>query len=270
MSIEVRNRAESEPGGLERVHLRDAGLLQMRRGAKLELPRTGEQGLHDLGPVRAELQSFDAVLGGPLDPRECRFRRLDRALVPARARPLEIHDARCDDFVPIAALALLDREGVIGERNADDRRYAMREPELVGVFGFGTLRRLAAMLVKADESRQHVHAGRVDFELGVLRLTVGAKRNAWRTGAANRLNPVVLDDDVDGADGWRPAAVDENRAANDQRLEGAAAFVGPAVGTRRQRRWGRLLRDESKVERDGDRGGNQADALHEILAMKVR
>ena len=171
VAVEMGDCAQSEPGGLERVHLRDAGLLQMRGGAELELLAAASRAAMISGRCAPSFNPSTPFVGAPATHVARRFRRIDRAFVPARARSLEVDDSRRDDLVAIAALALFERQRVIGQGHADDRRDAVREPQLVRILGVGILRRFAGVLVQADESRQHVHAGGVDLEIGVLRLT---------------------------------------------------------------------------------------------------
>ena len=104
VAVEVRDGAEAEPRGLDRVHLRDAALLQMRGRSEAELLRLVEQRRHDLRPLGAELQAVDAVGGRPAHPLARLLGRVDGALVPAAARPLVVEDARRDDLVLLAAL----------------------------------------------------------------------------------------------------------------------------------------------------------------------
>ena len=69
MPVEMRDGAEPEARCLDRVHVRDAALLQVSRRAEPLLLRFVEQRRHDVWPLRAELQSVDAVFCGPLDVR---------------------------------------------------------------------------------------------------------------------------------------------------------------------------------------------------------
>ena len=67
VAVEVRPRAETEARRVDRVHMRDATLLQVRGGSESVGFRRVEQRLHDLRLVRAELQTVDAVLRRPFD-----------------------------------------------------------------------------------------------------------------------------------------------------------------------------------------------------------
>ena len=67
-------------------------------------------------------------------------------------------------FFALRAFSLTVKR-VAGERHAAHRRHAVREPQLVGVLGFGVLRRAAGVHVQVDEAGHHVHPGRVDFVL---------------------------------------------------------------------------------------------------------
>ncbi len=234
VTVEMRHGVEAEPRGLDRVHLRDAALLQVRGGPEPDFLRLIQQSRHDVRTLGSELQSVDAIGGGPLDVLARHLRRGDRALVPAGTRPLEVHDAGSDDLVARGALLLLDREGVRAHRHAAHRGDAVRQPQLVGVFGLGVLRRTAGVHVHVDEPGQHVHARRVELVVRVLRSAVGAQREPRRAGAPNRRNPVVLDDDVDRARGRTAGAIDEHDAADDERLIRTLAFVCAAIGGRNE------------------------------------
>ena len=85
MAVEVGHGLQAELRGRERVHLGDAGLLQVRGRAELVLLRLVEQRRHDVGPLRPELQSFDAVRGAPAHPLARQLGRVGGALAPAGA-----------------------------------------------------------------------------------------------------------------------------------------------------------------------------------------
>jgi hypothetical protein len=88
------------------------------------------------------------------------------------------------------------------------------QPQLVGILGLGVLRRAAAVHVHVDEAGHQVHAGRVELVVGLLRGTIRPERQPGRSGAPNRSNAIVLDDDVDRAARRAARAVDENDAAD--------------------------------------------------------
>ena len=232
--VEMRHRAEAEPRRLDRVHLHDAGLRQMRGGAEAQLLRFVQQGRHDLGPLGADLQAVDAVVLRPVHPLARRLRRLRAALAPAGPRPLIVEDARRHNLVPGAALLLFHRQRVLGQRHAAHRRHAVREPQLVGVFRFRILGRAAGVHVRVDEARHHVHPGRVDLVVGP-RGTIRAQRHPGRPGVADGRDPVAADDDVDRPARRAARAVDQHRAADHQRLIRAEALALRAVRRRRQR-----------------------------------
>ena len=106
VAVEVRDGAEPEARGLDRVHVRDAALLEVRSGAKLVHLGGVEQSRHDLGLFGAKLQSIDSVFRRPLDVGPCLLGRVDRALVPAAARTLVVVDPGRHDLVFRAALLL--------------------------------------------------------------------------------------------------------------------------------------------------------------------
>ena len=91
------------------------------------------------------------------------------------------------------------------------------------------------MLVQADEARHDIHAGGIDLEVGALRSASGAQGQAGRPGAAHRLDAIACDDDVDRADRRRAGAVDEDGAADHERLERPAPLVGASSRGRRER-----------------------------------
>ena len=78
----MRDGVEAEARGLDRVHLRDAALLQVRGRSEADLLRFVEQRRHDVRALGAELQPVDAVRRGPPHP----LARLARACRP-RPRP---------------------------------------------------------------------------------------------------------------------------------------------------------------------------------------
>ena len=55
-----------------------------------------------------------------------------------------------------------------GERHATDSRYAVREPELVVVLGFGRFLRRPLVHVEVNDARHDVHPGRVDLSRAAL------------------------------------------------------------------------------------------------------
>ncbi len=225
VTVEVRDRLQSEFRGGEGVHLRDAGLLQVRGRAEVVLLGLVEQRRHDVGPLCAELEAFESVGRAPAHPLARRFRRVDRPLFPALSGALIVDQPRRDDRVAVAALPLGDGQLVIGERHATYGGDAVCEPQLERVLGVGILGRFAGVLVQADEAGQHVHPRRVDLEVRLLGRAARPQRQPGRAGAANRLDAVPRHDDVDGADRRRAGAVEEDSAAQDQRVERAASFV---------------------------------------------
>ena len=100
------------------------------------------------------------------------------------------------------------------------------------------------MNVEIDESRHHVHPGRVHLVLGALWSAIGAQRKPRGAGAPYGRDLVPLDDDVDGAAGRAAGAVDEHRTADDERLERPLPLIGAPVrrGAERLVRRGRPLR----------------------------
>ena len=238
--------------------------------------RRVEQRRHDLRPVRAELDAFHPVGRGPRHPRPRRVRRVHRAVLPTAAGALEVDQPGRHDLVAVAALALGERQLVLGERHADDGGDAVRQPQLERIFAVGVLRRATRVLVQADESRQHVHAGGVDLVLRILRRPLGLQRQAGRAGAAHRGDPVLLDDDVDRPDRRSAGTVDEDGAAQDQRLERTEPFVGAARRGAVQRlacrgrciRCRVLCRRQRGTERDRRAGQRCRSDRHEISSVR--
>src|SRR5262249_33495761 len=157
------------------------------------------------------------------------FRRVHRAFVPAAARSLIVEDARRDDLITGAALLLLDRELMGGERNAAHSRHDVRQPELVWIFRVGVLGLPARVRVNVNEPGQYVHPGGVNLVVGVLRLAILTLRQTGRAGAANTVDPVVFDDDVHGALRRRAGSINQDGAADDQSLEWPPALVRCAI-----------------------------------------
>src|SRR5262249_3872343 len=145
--------------------------------------------LHQLGPLGAELDAVDAVLVRPLDPRVRLLGGLRTAFAPAAARTLIVPDARRDDLVAGAALFLFHGDGVVVQGDAAHRGQAVREPQLVWIFGVGIFRRAAGVHVQIDEAGHHVHAGRVDLVIG-FRRPIRAERQPGRPRIPDRRDPV--------------------------------------------------------------------------------
>ena len=234
MTVEVGDRAKPEPCGLDRVHLGDAALLQMRCRSEPELFRLVQQRGHDVRPFGTELQPIDAVRRRPAHVLTSLVRRIDSTLRPSASGALVVVDSRGDDLVLLAALLLANSDGVGRERHTAHRGHAVRQPELVRVLRIRIFRRAAGVDVHIDEAREQVHPRRVDFMIG-LRRTVGAQRQPRRTRRANRRNPVALHDDVNRPLRRCPGAVDQHGSANGERLERSQPFVGPPIRRRIQR-----------------------------------
>jgi hypothetical protein len=248
--------AEAHPRRLDRVHLHDAGLLQMRGRAHAELLGVLTVDLHEIRPLGAELQAVDAIRVRPLDVRMRLLRGLRDAFAPSGAGTLIVEDARRDDFVLGAAFLLLDREHVVSERHAANRRHSVRHPQLVGVLGVGVLRRAPRVHVEIDEAGHHVHPGGVDLVVR-FRRAIGPHRHTRRPRVANRGDAVVFDDDVDGSSRRTAGAVDQHRAAHHHRLVGTESLTLGAVRRGPQRlalQWTLIqrLRRGLRAERDGE------------------
>ena len=254
--VEMRHRAEAEARGVERVHLRDALLAQVRRRAEVMLAGLVDERRHDLGWIRNELQAVDAGRGGLAHPLPRLGRALDRAFPFVERQAIREHPRR-GDLVARAPrlLALRVRRG--SEGNAATGGDAVREPELVGVLGLRGLRRLTRVQVQVHETGQHVHAFRVDLLRRALRPVAGAHVARGRVDREQRLDAVSLYDDVDGTAWRRSGAVDHGRVADDQALEGTLA-----LGARRRRAGIRIVLLRGGCE--GDAGDDAEKPVFDV------
>ncbi len=206
----------------------------MCRRSQASLLRLVEERRHDVRTLGADLQAIDAVGSCPADVLARDFWRGHAAFVPTTPRALVVVDARRDDLVPLAALLVADRYAVVAKRHATNGRHAVRQPQLVGVLRLRILRGAAGVHVHVDEARHEVHAGGIDFEVGILRRAIGSHRQAGCPSAPHRRNAIAGDDDVDRTL-WRcTRAVDERDPADDERLVRSASLVGAAIRCRRQ------------------------------------
>ena len=240
MAVEVRYRAQAEARRVDRVHLRHASLPQVSGGSQAVFLGLLEQRRHELRPVRAELQAVDAVLRRPANPGARLLRRVDGSAVPATSRPLIVEDPGRHDLVAGAAVLLFDGNLVRRQPDAAHRRDPVGHPQLVRILGIRVLGRSAGVHVQVDKPRHHVHPGGIDLMVGILGRSVGLERHPRRSGTANLPDTVAFDHDIHRSLGRAPRAVNERRAADDQRLERAPALVRPAVGSGDQ--LARLLR----------------------------
>ena len=241
-AVEVRDRAESEAGRVERVHLRDAHLAEVGRAAEAELGGLVQQRLHDLRAERVELEPVAARLLHVPHPVPRVLRGVDDAAAPtlaARAGEGIDPHAGGHDLVRRAPRLLLHGPVVGAEGDAAPGRDPVRHPQLVRVLRLGRLGDAARVEVEVDEARQDVHAGRVDFmhdrvrvaldrESGPPRLVDGPLRDA---DAADVDDAVPLDDDVHRPDGGRAGAVDHGGAADDEAVVRSLALVRAPVGS---------------------------------------
>ena len=104
------------------------------------------------------------------------------------------------------------------------------------------------MEVQVDEAGQDVHAVRVDLVVAGGRAPRCVNGKAGVAYARDPRDAVALDDDVDGAAGRGARAVDDDRAADDEAVEGAVALR--AVGSGRHE-----LGGGGGGEQGEDRGG---------------
>ncbi|HXV61574.1 MAG TPA: hypothetical protein VEK15_12830 [Vicinamibacteria bacterium] len=79
-AVEVGHRAEPEPGGIDRVHLGDTLLREVRRRSEAELLRLVEERLHDVGRIGSELQAVNPGLRRHAHPLARLLWRFDGAL----------------------------------------------------------------------------------------------------------------------------------------------------------------------------------------------
>src|SRR5215813_5355758 len=228
------HRAHAHPRGLNDVGSNDARLSHVRCRTHLQLLRFVEQGAQDFGVEdRIAADDFEAVgpfLLRPADVFAREFRRGDLALVPTHTRADVDEDARRDYLIPRAALALAERPiDAVARAGIADGSHAVRHPQLVDVFGGRPLREAADVRVAIDEARQHVHPGGVDLLHAFVRAVRFFDGYLGIAHALDLFDPVVFDDDVDGAYRRSSRAVDHRRSANDQPLERPFAFTGFAI-----------------------------------------
>ena len=206
----------------------------MSRRAHLQLLRLVEQRADDLGVEdRIAADDFEAVRAFLLRPADVfarELRRGDLALVPTRARANVDEDARRDYLILRAALALADRPiNAVARAGIANRRHAVGHPQLVDVFGGRPLREAADVRVAIDEARQHVHPVGVDLLHALGRAVRLFDGDFGKAHALDFFDPVVFDDDVNGAHRRSARAVYHRRAANDQPLKRPFAFPWFAI-----------------------------------------
>src|SRR5262245_63751488 len=107
------HRTHAHPRGLNDVGPNDARLSHVRRRTHLQLLRLVEQRAQDFGVedrvAADDLESVGAFLLSPADVFARELRRGDLALVPADARADVDEDARRDNLILRATLALAER-----------------------------------------------------------------------------------------------------------------------------------------------------------------
>ena len=161
-------------------------------------------------------------------------------------------DARRDDLILGRQLALLQVPIHAAARHAAHRRHAVRQPQLVDVFGIVGLP-AAAVHVQIDEAGHDVHAGRVDL-LGALRRTPAIADGHLREADARDLGDAILrDDEIHRPARRRAGAVDDRGAADDQPVVRTIAFAGAAIGRRLH-----LLRSQRNCEGAGEQRERQS------------
>src|SRR5690606_38380904 len=112
------------------------------------------------------------------------------------------------------------------------RGDAVRQPQLVDVFGGHALLVAADVAVHVDEAWQHVVAAQVDL-VAARHQRRPRLRVDRRVGGADDLHPgdaVAFDDDVHRAVGRRAGAVDHGHSAQDQLRPGTVALVALGRG----------------------------------------
>jgi hypothetical protein len=189
--------------------------------------------------IGAELQALDTLVVGVAHPlagvRGC----ADIPVLPllAAARTLVGDDARRDDLVAPGPLALGEIPLEASGRYATDRGDAVGEPQLVGVFGFRSLRHATSVDVGVDDARHDVPTRGVDLVVAGLGPILGVFHRQTRGARTfDLLDPVALDDDVDRTQRRRTGAVDHRHAADDQAVERTDPFFRTSVRCR-DHRW---------------------------------
>src|SRR5690606_2872555 len=111
---------------------------------------------------------------------------------------------------------------------------AVRQPQLVDVFGRRSLLAAADMAVHVDEAGQHVVAFQVDLATAFfeLRPPLRIDGHAGIADTGDAFDTVAADDDVQRPVGRCAGAVDDGDAAQDQLRIRPLAFAGGAIRCR--------------------------------------
>jgi hypothetical protein len=202
----------------------------------------GKSRLHD---VRRRPQEFYAISARSSDrvyPAPGLFRSADAARCVHLDRKTRIGgNARGDDLVGCAPATLAESPAKpIEGAGLAHGRDAMPEPELVHVFrrrDFADLAlpRIGYVRMCINESRQHVHACRIDFVVSLFRPVALVNGHFGIPDTDDTGNLVILDHDIDRPNRRCAGAVNHSHATYDQTLEGTRTFTGLARGRRFRR-----------------------------------
>ena len=232
MAVEMGDALKPHRSGPVGIDLGYASLGQMRDRSEAQPAGLGDRRFGDRRRIVEELDAVMALRRRPTDPGSSLVRARHRPIAPAVAQSEVGKEPRGDDRVGGAPRPVAQRH-VVGpeiKRDAANSGDSMRQPKAIAVAGIGRLVGIAIMAVNVDEARKDEHSRGVDLAVEVARLAVGSNRKAGRSGAADALDPVAGDDDVDRASGRRSGAVDQGRAANDEATERPLAFPWLPVG----------------------------------------
>ena len=194
MTVVVRDRLQTESGGVDSIHLSNPHLVQVCDGSQVQPFRFFQNCPHDFRSVRPEFQSLDALqrrLPNPLAGFLCGFQISWRSLV--------IDDSWRDRFVFCTPFLLAHGPVISGQGNAANRGHAVCHPQLENVFGLWRLGCAAAMPVHVDEAWQDIHARGIDDMVRFRFVT-----------ATDRFDPIVLDHNIDWPNRRRSRPIDHD------------------------------------------------------------
>ena len=224
---------------VDRGHACHAHLVEVGDGLQVEPVRLVDEGGHDLGVVRAQLQAvdglaFDFLRCGPLHPLARGFRGVDRASAPALAAAgphIRVHVGRDDGVVGRhRLLAQLPLEPPMG--HAARRGDPVSQPELVDVLALRGLGGAPGVGVHVHEAGEQEHPLAVDLVIARIRTAVLVDLHQREADRGHLNDAIVLDDHVHRPAGRRAGAIDDRDAPDDHAVEGPLAFVGSARGGR--------------------------------------
>ena len=226
--------------------------LHVPAGRRIGGTALGHAGMHDrvehiriVAGTLADLDAIGAQILEALDHRPRLVRRVPLVPRSNRQRPaLAEHEPRRDDFVGIARTALLDHQLEPGTgAGISHGCHTVSEVEPVRVFkaARAELAGLAGQMgVHLDQTRDHVHAARIDDLVAGGAATLAAVPAVHRIERDDVRDGIAFDDDVDGALRWhRAIGIRLATAAHNHRVLDHQALVARAIrrahGDRRRR-----------------------------------